>query len=358
MTKDWLFKNAEFVLKVLGGSAVLIAIMGWPAVSLFFAGFGIPAEFVTMDAAIRAGILPALSFMVVFGYLWYVRWECNRRFQSKPREVLLDTPLFLLQVVPLAFVSKMVKIVGVFCGLFVALWSIANGIGAANELWGVLFWIVIFISLAGAIGLAAGYTVLSNKFRNFLFKDVTEGYPQLVMIYLRFTDYVELVKNFVALYLICLAVHVVVPGFIEQVSVLGLLVLAAFLSLAGALSVVGMAVIKRVKEISLGNLKGSTGFAVVATILVVMFYSVEIYPQLPKSLGGGEPAVIDVWLPKSSEPALKEWSQAQIHEEQIHLSDAYLVHLDKDVVILVEQPASPACWAVIPRSSVELLTAR
>lgn len=350
-------QQAELAVKVLSASAILTTIMGWPAVGHHYSAYGIPAEFVSTEAAIRAGILPALAFMVVFGYLWYVRSECNRSLESKHDSSLFVTPFFLFQVFPLGLTAMLIKYIGVFAGAFALVWTISSAIGLDNSLWGAAFWGVAVLSLILSIGLIAAYFALLSRLKQNLYRESDEsGLHWMIQLYFRLLEYIELLKNFTALYLIYLAVQLASPNLFDWVSILALLVMAAFLSLAGSLIGVGMAVLKKAADIGLGNLKGSTGFSLVAVLLTVLLYSVEIYPSLSKNLGGGAPTKIDVWLKQDKHPGINNWPRSKSEGGQLHLSDAYLMRLDDKVVILVDKPDPPAHWIVVSRDSIELLT--
>ena len=367
MAIDSISKQAELAIKVLSASAVLTTIMGWPAVGRHFSSFGIPAELVSTNAAISAGILPALTFMAVFGYLLYVRMECYRFLKSHTNTSTLFLPFFMFQIIPIAFIAILVKYIGVFCGFFTLLWIAMPLFGVIIKPWSTVFWIVVTLSFALSIGLIVGSNIFLTRYRDEwwnkhgekLEEDPLNYKPNSIFkLYYRFIEYIELTKNFIALYFIHFALQLVVPNILSWVSVLVLLVMSAFLSLVSSLIVVGLAISKKETELGMGNLKGSMGFAIITVILTVLLYSVDIYSYLPKSFGGGKPTNIDVWLKESKYPGLNNWTHMQKEEGRLHLTNTYLVHIDDKVVILADQPRPPGQWAIVPRESIELLSAR
>ena len=354
--KKSFIEHAEFALKLFGASAALTAIMGFPAVSLHFSEFGIPSELVTTDIAVRAGVQPALSFIILFGYLWYVRTNCVKSLSSSTKRAYF-TPLLLVQVVPLAAVAMLVHIGGVYCGVFLVVWWLLGALANVGDPAGPVFWTLIVLSLPAAIGL---YITTLSWVRKLTQPDFTDEVTDdevtephwAIMLYSGFIDYIEFLKNFVALYLVTLFIELVAPGMAHWFTLSALLVAAAFLALASGLVAIGLATLKGMPELGLGNLRASMGFATFAALLTVLLYSVDVYPALSKSLGGGQPDVVSMWVDRSEVPALGDWPAVETDDNHYHLVSAYLLRLDGEVAIIVDRLKPPARWIVIPRGAV------
>lgn len=356
-TKNGFVENAEFGLKVLGASAALTAVMGWPAIGRQYALFGIPADLIPVDAAIRAGILPAVIFLLLFGYLWHVRLVCQRLLASKPN--VHFTPLFLFQVIPLAAIALLVRAAGVSSGVFLALWWTLRTLGFVSEPAGLVFWVLISVSFFVCISLYAAARSMTNQEAVREVDDVeTVELSLMQSVYFQLMDYIQLGKKFIALYLIYLFVSLIIPNAAYLFTIPAMLVLSAFLALAGTLVGVGMAAWKGAGELGLGNLQASTGFSVVSAFLAVLYYSIDVYPELAKSLGGGRPDVAELWVDKSTAPGLVDWPHVTVEKTHFHLSSVHLLRIGSEVVIVVANPIPPAKWAVLPRSAIATISLR
>lgn len=358
--------SAEAVLKLLGAGTVLTASMGWPAISLHYSRFGIPADLVTTEAAIRAGILPALTFMALFGYLWHVRATCRRLLKTE--EGLRAAPFFLFQMAPFALLASAVRLLGWGCGTFLVMSWILGAVGVPVEPWGWLCWVLVAPSLLAGIAIFRFETGIferlifgDQRLEDEIEADADTGRGELswmATLYLPLSDYKDFLITVAALHFISMFVHFFVPGSMAWFTLPAKLAVAALLPLSIELFIAGFTTHRGFGDMALGNLAASNGYFVFAALLAVLFYSVDLYPLLPKSLGGGRPEVAEVWVAESGAPALSAWRAASLDGENYHLNPTYLVRLDSSVAILVESPTPPADWVVLARDSITSVTSR
>lgn len=354
-TRKSFIELAEFALKVLGVGTLLTAVMGWPAVSLHYRSYGIPADFVTTEAAVRAGIQPALGFMLIFGYFWYVLRACQRHL---PRSHdASSTPLFLFHVVPLAAIALLIRFAGVSSGVFVLLWWLLENWGLVYEPWGGHFWLLVGVSIPLGVGLILATLAAFRHFNRHEFP--LEGEPEplwTTALYVSLIEYIEFTKNFIAIYLLSFFLKIAFPEIAQWFKLPSILVASAFLALAAMMVGVGIAVLKGVADLAIGNLRQSSAFIVITALLTVWMYSTDLYPSLPKSLGGGKPNTVDLWIEKSRAPSLSEWQRASPIGELYYIRSGHLLHLDSKIAIVTERPEPPTKWIIIPRSVLASVT--
>ncbi len=95
----------------------------------------------------------------------------------------------------------------------------------------------------------------------------------------------------------------------------------------------------------------------VFVISCVLVYSIGVYPNLPRSLGGGKPDLIGVRV--SDKNVLSDVARLTADmstagkREGVSYTKLYLIDLNQFDVILCRKIESPAACAVIPRKAVE-----
>lgn len=352
-------EHAEFVLKILGAGTLLIAIMGWPAVSLNYHSYGIPSNLIATEAAVRAGIQPALIFMLIFGYFWYVLNACQRLLPMS--HDARSTPLFLFHVVPLAALAILIRVIGASSGIFILLWWLLGHLGFVFETKGTLFWVLTGISIPLGVGLIllmlATIHVIVNHFNRRDFNLEEDFRPHwTISLYVYLIEYIEFSKNFIALYFIYFFIKIAFPEFSHLFSLPSILVASSFLALAAMMVGVGVAVLKGHLDLALGNLRQSSGFVGITALMTVWMYSTDIHPNLPKSWGGGKPDSAELWIEKSKAPPFDEWQRIKVIEPHYRLRPGYLLHLDDKNAIITERSEPPAKWVVVPRATIATIS--
>ncbi len=331
----------EVVFKVVGASSILTAIMGWPALGLHYYRYGIPGQFITTESAIRAGILPALLVLLIITYLRFVKSEITRH----PTHIMY--PGFLFHFIPVGLASFLVKVIGALCGIF---WVLKNltmllvpGLmeeSLTNIILGILS---VFLIIA----LKAPVQRFNQWFNNKLLSD--QG---IAPFYYGNIHFVDLGKVFLGLFFISKVFPIIGIQFIDNVSWWGMLALSALLAASGIFVTIAVAVSKKETDIGLDNLKGGTPLVILMTILSVCYYSIDLYPSLSNTLGGGAVPPVKMVIDKGQVVLSHGWSVTETEGESI-IDQGHIVRFDSKEVIVVNTAYPPGDWIVLPRGAVK-----
>ena len=376
--KSTFLDNFEKILKLLASGAIVIAVMGIPAVYNQYIHYHVPSHFITYDQILKAGIFPTI-LLFTLGYYLYKTIQHQRNAGYKVKILLFENPLlgYLLFGPPIiAFAISFIS--WIFWYLITPLFWLINLFynSSSLDLWRLMISTLLgFLFIAYSIidsvkkekkadeskskqvnskALKKGKSKLGEVVDEKALKQIRRAFLFLAVISIIFIPLSIITFKW---YLSKIELSYIIPDYINVYNIaiwLGILMLLlSFIIFTRELMII--------KAKTIHALVNSLNIMIIFVIflLTTYFYSIELYPRLPNILGGGKLEKITIWIDKNDFPEdlLKNFqSKNGLDESMIRIDNILLLHIDTENIILVHQKNGVSVGSLIPRDKLKAIS--